>query len=311
MLQAGKDVAICRLTPEADPVYVPAIKCLADRGEVSNTFGALPGLRRYAKWIPDPFFQAGVLGIRGLIGIATAQIGQRYEHPEVKRRDLLARLQEGKDDKGECFEFQELVAEAVTLILAGSDTLGISLTATLYNVATQPRILQKLQTELDSAIPSSVRVPSYDMIKDLPYLDAVCNEALRHHTTIGHGLPREVPADSPGVQWHGHLFPPGTVLSVPTYTLHRSKEIWGLDADEFRPERWEALTTRQKNAFIPFSLGPRGCVGRNLAEFEMKKTAATLFRRYDVVTTQKKLSIREGLTRNPGPVDAEIRLRDN
>ena len=95
----------------------------------------------------------------------------------------------------------------------------------------------------------------------------------------GIGLPRQIPADSPGVTIRGQYYPPGTVLSVPTYTIHHSKEIWGPDADEFRPERWienGGLTDRQKNAFIPFSYGPRACVGRNVAEMEMKMIAATI-----------------------------------
>ncbi len=76
------------------------------------------------------------------------------------------------------------------------------------------------------------------------------------------GLPRLVPA-GPGVTVCDHYFPPGTVMSVPSYTIHHSKEIWGDDADEFVPERWDKdrLTERQEGAFIPFSYGPRSCVG--------------------------------------------------
>ncbi|ROT37147.1 cytochrome P450 [Sodiomyces alkalinus F11] len=64
-------------------------------------------------------------------------------------------------------------------------------------------------------------------------------------------------------------FPPGTTLSVPTYSVHHSREIWGPDADEFRPERWEEVTEWQKNALIPFSYGPRACIGHNVADVEM------------------------------------------
>ncbi|KAK0703179.1 hypothetical protein B0T26DRAFT_657576, partial [Lasiosphaeria miniovina] len=55
-------------------------------------------------------------------------------------------------------------------------------------------------------------------------------------------LPRLVPPDSPGVTIRGHIFPPGTVLSVPMYSVHHSADIWGPDAGEFRPGRWDALT---------------------------------------------------------------------
>jgi len=122
----------------------------------------------------------------------------------------------------------------------------------------------------------------------------VIKETLRIHSTSSMGLPREVPA--PGAEVHGRHFPAGSVLSVPAYTIHHSKEIWGPDANEYKPERWtkENLTDRQKNAFIPFSYGPRACVGRNVAEMELALTVATVFRRYEFKLYQYDLLTREG-----------------
>jgi len=122
----------------------------------------------------------------------------------------------------------------------------------------------------------------------------VIKETLRIHSTSSMGLPREVPAN--GAQVHGRFFPTGSVLSVPAYTIHHSKEIWGPDANEYKPERWtkENLTDRQKNAFIPFSYGPRACVGRNVAEMELALTVATVFRRYEFKLYQYDLLTREG-----------------
>ena len=85
----------------------------------------------------------------------------------------------------------------------------------------------------------------------------------------------------------GKYFPPGTVLSVPTYSIHRDKEIWGEDVESFRPERWveggDGDVTLMQKAFNPFSFGPRSCVGRNLANMDLRIFIATVFRRYDVV----------------------------
>jgi benzoate 4-monooxygenase len=77
-------------------------------------------------------------------------------------------------------------------------------------------------------------------------LRAMVNETLRVHTAAGVGISRLVPetVDNPanaapggGVMICGHVSPPGTSLSIPTYTMHHSKEIWGPDADEFKPSR--------------------------------------------------------------------------
>jgi benzoate 4-monooxygenase len=281
------------------------------RGEVSATLGCLPQLKPYARWLPDPFFSKGLTAVQNLAGIAIARVKERLDNPpDIDRKDLLARLQEGRDEKGDPLGFEELTAEALTQLIAGSDTTSNSSCALLYHVARTPDVLQKMQKELDEAIPDkSVMVPDYEAIRHLPYLEAVINETLRYHSTSGIGLPREIPRGSQGIHLHGHYFGPGTVLSVPSYTIHHSKDIWGPDAEEFRPERWESVTTRQKNAFIPFSYGPRACVGRNVAEMEMKMIAATWVRRYDVTLEQGHMQTREGFLRKPLALDIGLERR--
>lgn len=135
-------------------------------------------------------------------------------------------------------------------------------------------------------------------------------ESLRIHSTNSSGLPRVVtPGD--GVRICGHHFPAGTVLSVPAYTLHHSHEIWGPDADDFRPDRWDSITETQKQAFIPFSVGPRACTGRNVAEMQLALTAALIFRRYDFELYEKDLETREGFLRKPVRCLAGIKRLSN
>ena len=116
---------------------------------------------------------------------------------------------------------------------------------------------KKLQNELDDALqgeddPAS----SYEVVKNLPYLNAVIKEGLRIHSTSGIGLPRVVPEG--GMKIQDHFFEQGTVLSVPSYTIHRDVEVWGGDTSVFRPERWfERADDAMQKAFNPFSCGPR------------------------------------------------------
>lgn len=312
MLEAGADIAEIRSSPDAPPSYAPAVEILNRRGEVSATLGILPDLKPYAPWIPDPFFSQGAEAVQNLAGIAIARVKARLDNPPpIERLDLLARLQEGRDEKGQPLGIEELTAEALTQLIAGSDTTSNSSCALLYHVVRTPGVLQKLQAELDAAIPNDVAVPSYEMVRNLPYMERVINETLRHHSTSGIGLPRQIPYDGKGVHLNGHYFPPGTVLSVPTYTIHHSTEIWGPDAMEFNPDRWEKLTDRQKNAFIPFSYGPRACVGRNVAEMEMKMIVATWARRYDVYLRQDHMDTREGFLRKPLDLNIAIKIRDS
>jgi benzoate 4-monooxygenase len=134
------------------------------------------------------------------------------------------------------------------------------------------------------------------------------NEGLRLQPSTSSGLPRVVPAHAP-CTIHGYTFPPGTVLSVPAYTIQRDVTTWGPDAEEFKPERWNTLTDVQKRAFIPFSHGPRGCIGRNLAEMEMKMIIACIFRRYSCETSIDEMESYEGFLRKPVACPVELQRR--
>lgn len=299
MLAKGKDITEIQLTPGAPFSYAPAVEVLNRRGEVSGTLGCLPGLKPYASYLPDPFFYQGLAAVKNLAGIAVARVTQRLESKtDVERVDLLARLMEGKDETGAKLGRAELTAEALTQLIAGSDTTSNTSCAILFWVTSTPGVLAKLQKELDEAIPAGVAVPTFDMVKDLPYMHNVIQESLRIHSTSSLGLPRVVPP-GPGITILSQHFPAYTVLSVPAYTIHHSKSIWGADADAFVPERWDRLTERQKTGFIPFSYGPRSCVGRNVAEMELALIVATTFRRYEFELETRVLETREGFLRKP------------
>ena len=273
-------------------------------------------MKPYAKYLPDPFFSKGVEAVENLAGIAIARVKQRLDNPNTDRVDLLARLMEGKDAKGEKLGREELTAEALTQLIAGSDTTSNTACAILYYVVRTPGVLTNLQKELDANIPPGV--PTYDLVKDLEYVQWVINETMRIHSTSSLGLPRLVPAATPEnpnpqpIEILGYSFPPGTALSVPSYTIHHSTEIWGADADDFVPERWseKRLTARQKEAFIPFSTGPRACVGRNVAEMELKCMVGTVFRNFEFRDEHDgPMETREGFLRKPLGYNVGLRLR--
>jgi benzoate 4-monooxygenase len=275
---------------------------------IHRTLGCLPQLKPYAKYLPDAFFRNGVQAVQNLAGIAIARVNERLANPKTDRVDLLARLMEGRDENGEKLGREELTAEALTQLIAGSDTTSNTSCALLYHCLKHPEVIKKLENELDEAIPDIDMVPTYASVKDLPYLDAVIKETMRIHSTSSLGLPRQIPP-GPGITLCGHHFPQGTVLSVPAYTIHHSKQIWGPDADEFRPERWEKITEEQKNAFIPFSYGPRACVGRNVAEMELALIVGTVFRRYEFELRQGEMETREGFLRKPLALEVGMKVR--
>jgi benzoate 4-monooxygenase len=111
----GQDPSKCETTS------IPAIRILNDRGEYSAAMGALPPwlrpvVKRYVPW-----YSRGSAAVKNLSGLAVAAVAKRLASPAY-RSDLLSKLQQGKDDDGNPMGMQELTAEALTQLIAGSDT---------------------------------------------------------------------------------------------------------------------------------------------------------------------------------------------
>ena len=171
MLSKGKDIAEVQKTPDGPVTYAPAVEVLNRRGEVSSTIGCLPSLKPFAKYLPDSFFRDGIRAVENLAGIAAVRVNARLNAPneeKEQRKDLLARLMEGKDENGKKLGREELTAEALTQLIAGSDTTSNTSCALLFWCLKTEGVMEKLQKELDEAIPEGVDVPEYDTVKDLP-----------------------------------------------------------------------------------------------------------------------------------------------
>lgn len=318
MVNKGKDETESQLVVGGPISYTPAVEVLNRRGEISSTLGLLPALRPIARYLPDPFFTKGVAAVENLTGIAVAAVASRIDAAEKgvddNRNDILSRLLQAKDANGQPMGRTELTAEALTQLIAGSDTISNTACAVFYWILHGERsapntIIPRLRQELDTAIGPDKKIVSYSQVRDLPFLRRCTDEGMRLHSTSAIGLPRIV-ADGPGVEFEGFYYPQGTVLSVPSYTIHHMSEIWGDDVEEFKPDRWLNLTARQKLCFNPFSYGPRACVGQNVAIMELQLIIGTLFHRYDFVLYQRALESHEGFSKKPKECYAGIKLRD-
>jgi cytochrome P450 len=214
----------------------------------------------------------------------TREAVERRKKEKNPRRDALQMLLEAVDeDTGERMSEAEIMPEMLVQIVAGTDTTSITLAWCVYLLTQHPDIFAKLREEIDAAIPDRETTVTLAMVNKLPWLEAVLNETLRLYPPVADGLPRSVPKG--GAELGGYYLPGGTVVFCSAYALHRSSAIWE-DPDSFRPERWVNASPEKlvemKKAFIPFSAGPRACLGRSLAWLEMKLTLSTLVRRFDI-----------------------------
>ncbi|KAH9937980.1 cytochrome P450 monooxygenase pc-bph [Amylocystis lapponica] len=313
-LQAGMDAYDTSVVHHYETKEISTISTLARRSEFTGIIAVLPSY-----WRPLvqrlPWFSQSTTAARLLMGMTVAVVARRLAASALgngkteEREDMLQRLLEGHDEDGKAMTSLELSTEAFTLLIAGSDTISMSASAIVYYVSRDRRVQDKLQAELDAAVGAEADVAVYDRIKHLPYLEAVVNEGLRLHSAVSGGLPRVIPKGVLTIL--GHTFKEGTVLSVPAYSVHRDPDVWGADAEEFRPERWLERDAKELlKAFMPFSVGPRACVGRNLAQMELLLLIATVFHRYDtIVKPGQKLQVRDGLSRKPIGFNVGIKRR--
>lgn len=311
MVEKGRDECEAQLVKGGPIVYTSGAETLNRRGEVSSTLGLLLPLKPYAKYLPDPFFTKGLQSVKCLHGIAEVAVNRRLDAAEKGqlgtkgRSDILEMLVRSKDANGNPMGRDELISEALTELIAGSDTVSNTTCAIFYWVlhgerAAPGTIIPRLQAELDTAIPDGADIATHAQVKGLKFLRRCIDESMRLHSTSALGLPRIVTSKL-GIEFDGTHFPEGTVLSVPSYTIHRDADVWGSDVEEFKPDRWlpENLTERQKTAFNPFSYGPRACVGQNVAHMELALIIGTAFRRYDFALYQEKLESHEGFSKKP------------
>lgn len=103
-------------------------------------------------------------------------------------------------------------------------------------------------------------------IQQLPYIQGVINEGFRIAPANATRLPRVVPSSG----WHfgGHYFPPGTIVGIASPQLFSNPDIFH-EPTAFRPERWTTASAEMQRDLVPFSLGIRQCIAKNLATAEL------------------------------------------
>ncbi|KAI9339450.1 cytochrome P450 [Zopfochytrium polystomum] len=245
-------------------------------------------------------------------------------------KDLLSILIRANNESEERISQDELEGQILTFVGAGHETTSTSLTWTLLLLAQHRDVQTRLHAAITAALTSGAPLASnpddpdlltYDLIHAIPLLDAVCKESLR--------LYPPVPVNSRTAQCDdvidGFIVPRGTAVFTPAVVLHRLPALWGQDAEAFVPERWlpgggagagggsggakeeaaedpaeavpaGAAVPKAFGAFMPFSLGPRNCIGARFATTELKVLVALLLLEFEFAevpefTFKKKLTL--------------------
>lgn len=162
------------------------------------------------------------------VNLAKSMLEIRKNSSGAGRRDLVQLMLEARDENAAedgCGKLtdDEVIAQSVVFLLAGSETTGVTLALTGYLLAHHPQIQDKLLNEIDDAVRSrSGDTSIYEFVQNLEYLDRVICEVLRHGS-IGFGSVRQCMETCviKGVQ-----FPAGVAVNIPAYAIHRDPDIW-------------------------------------------------------------------------------------
>src|SRR6202167_2796754 len=211
---------------------------------------------------------------RSLTKLVAELIDRRRREPE-EHFDFLSMLMATRDrETGEAMSDKELIDEVLTLIVAGHETTAAALTWTWYLISQHPDTAARLQTEADACSDGTLGL---DAAESLQFTHQVLQEALRLYPPGWLITRRTLEADELG----GYSIAPRTDVFISPYMLHRHPAFWS-EPEEFRPERFAGADAEERHrfAYIPFAVGPRHCIGENMAMFEMLVHVQHMVRRF-------------------------------
>ena len=226
----------------------------------------------------------------GSLGKIVLQLAAQRRKEKIMSTDILGMLMEARDQRsGQAMPDRQLVNEIKTLIVAAHETTASTLNWTWYLLSQHPEVEEKLSSELDNLLGS--KIPNVDDLPKLAYTRKVIDETLRLYPA-GWLLTRRALKDD---QLGDYFVPAGTEIYISPYFIHRHPDIWE-DPDRFNPDRFapDHSQGRPPLAMIPFSTGPRNCIGEFFARIEMQihlMTIAKQLRLRFVERTQPELDV--------------------
>ena len=200
-----------------------------------------------------------------------------------------------KGDPSAMMSNEEIITTFEVLMLAGSETTATLLSGVTYQLLKNPDVLKKLVAEIRGTFAHSHEITMVS-VNDLKYQLAVLDEALRIMPPVATALVRLVPPGE-GEVVGGHFVPGGTRVGVPSWAANRSPLNFR-DPESFVPERWLEdirYADDRREASQPFSIGPRACIGRNLAYAEMRIILARVLFEFDLELMETSKSWLENL----------------
>ncbi|KAI7893107.1 cytochrome P450 [Mucor mucedo] len=265
---------------------------LAERDQPPNAFIEAMGFclnqsiqrmqqAQFIKLLPIEANRKFEQSIKHMHRIVDGVIVERKNGEDAKdmEKDLLGYMLNARDENNLGLSDENIRDQVVTFLIAGHDTTANTLAWTLYELARNPDIQQKVLQEIaDNHITWDV-LPTSEQISNLKYIHQVIKEVLRVYPPV-RVLGKYCKEDCivPG----GYRIKAGTTCALHVYAMHHNEDVYP-DHSRFDPDRWtpEEEQKRSRFSWLPFSTGVRGCIGMALALQEAKTVLAMLLNRFE------------------------------
>lgn len=225
-------------------------------------------------WVPRPGRVRTHPTLRALKEGADAAIAERRRNPGGANPALLDLLLDAEDPKtGRRMTDAELRDNLITFLIAGHETTALTLSWALYLLALDPATQKRAAKEARAVLGG--RAATADDVENLAFIKQVLYETMRLYPPIPVHL-RTAAADD---EVCGHAVKKGDVMIVPFYALHRNRRLWD-QPRKFIPDRFADMSRIDRFAYVPFSVGPRVCIGADFAMQEATIILATLLARH-------------------------------
>lgn len=204
-------------------------------------------------------------------------IRQRQQNPTVRYNDYLQTLM----DTDKKITEDEIVGQCQVFFFGGMDTVTTALAIILSDLAHYQDVQERLYEEILNQIPAPDDSLTYDQLNEMTYLHAIMLESLRR-TPLFNSIPRVSVAPF-HVPEYDLTIEPGINIRLNIFNLHHDPTIYA-EPFEYRPERYTGpdRIDLQRRSWLPFSDGPRNCLGVRLAQMKIKYFLVEVIRRYRI-----------------------------
>ncbi|XP_074488113.1 cytochrome P450 2B4-like [Sebastes fasciatus] len=292
------------------------VECFTENGKIANgpwamVYDAFPMIRS----LPLPFQKA----FKNVETCQKLALSLLNEHKQTRvpgnPRDFvdcyLDRLDKVTDDDGSSFSEDQLRMYALDLHFAGTDTTSNTLLTGFLYLMTYPHIQERCQQEIDMVLEGKDQA-SFDDRHNMPYMQAVIHEVQRVANTVPLSVFHSATKDT---ELMGYSIPRGTMI-IPNLTSVLNEEGQWKYPNEFTPENFlnDQGEFVKPEAFMPFSAGPRMCLGEGLARMELFLITVTLLRKFKFIWPEEAgepdYSPVFGVTLTPKPYRMNVQLRE-